>query len=98
MRKIIERASVSAVALFAGSGLLPIGTARADSQIYACVNNASGQTKLVGQNATCNNNETLVFWNVAGMPGPTGPQGPAGPAGPIGPVGPAGPIGLTGAT
>ncbi len=103
MRKIVERASVGAAALLVSSALMPVGMARADSQIYACVNNASGETKLVAQNATCKSNETLVVWNVVGPPGPVGPQGPvgpvgpAGPAGPTGPAGPAGPIGLTGA-
>jgi len=29
-------------------------------QVRACVNNSSGEVKLVGQNATCKNNETLV--------------------------------------
>src|SRR5438270_7800995 len=93
MREIMERASIVAAALCVSSALTPIGMARADSQIYACVNNASGETKLVAQNATCKNNETLVVWNVVGPPGPIGPQGPAGPTGP---AGPAGPIGLTG--
>ena len=98
MRKIMERASVVAAAFFVSSALMPVGVARADSQIYACVNNASGETKMVAQNATCKNNESLVVWNVVGPQGPIGPQGPAGPAGPTGPAGPAGPIGLTGAT
>ena len=76
------------------------GTARAADQIYACVNNSNGEIKLVAQNATCKNSETLVVWNVAGpqaMIGPQGPAGPAGPAGAQGPQGPAGPQGPQGA-
>ena len=40
--------------------------AHADGQIHACVNNSSGEIKLVAQNAACKNNETLVVWNSAG--------------------------------
>jgi len=68
--------------------------ARADGQIFACVNNSNGEIKLVAQNATCKGNETLVVWNVAG---PQGMIGPAGPAGPQGPAGAAGPAGVAGA-
>jgi hypothetical protein len=64
-------------------------------QLYACVNNNSGEAKFVGQGATCKNNETLVVWNTQG---PIGPQGPQGPAGPAGLQGPAGATGATGAT
>jgi hypothetical protein len=73
--------------------------ARADGQIFACVNTSSGEIKLVAQNTTCNGNATLVVWNVAGpqgMIGPAGPQGPSGPAGPTGAQGSAGPGGPQG--
>jgi Collagen triple helix repeat (20 copies) len=70
-------------------------------QIFACVNNSSGEIKIVAQNATCKNNESLLVWNVAGPQGPMGPVGPAGPAGATGAQGPAGaqgPQGLPGPT
>jgi Collagen triple helix repeat (20 copies) len=72
------------------------GTARAADQIFACVNNGNGDVRLVGQNAICKNNETLVVWNVVGPQGPIGPQGPAGPVGATGPAGPAGATGPSG--
>lgn len=56
---IMKRLPVIAAA-FLVSSTLPIGMARANGQINACVNNSSGEVKLVGQNATCKNNETLV--------------------------------------
>jgi hypothetical protein len=61
--------------------------AQAPQQLYACVNNNSGEIKLVGHNATCNGNSTLVVWNVAGPQGMIGPQGPQGPAGAPGLIG-----------
>ena len=76
-------------------------------QIFACVNNSDGTTRIVAQNVTCRNNERLLAWNIVGPQGPmgsagptgaTGPQGPAGPAGAQGPTGPQGPMGATGAT
>jgi hypothetical protein len=81
-------------ALFLSSAFWPNGAARAADQIFACVNNSSGEIKLVAQNATCKGNDTLVVWNVAGPQGMIGPAGPAGSAGPIGPIGPQGPQGL----
>lgn len=86
----MKRLSVVSAALFVSSALGPSGTARAADQIYACVNSNNGEIKLVAQNATCKNNETLVVWNVVGPQGPIGPQGPAGPPGPSGPAGPPG--------
>jgi hypothetical protein len=86
----MKRLSVLATALFVGSALGPNGAARAADQIYACVNTSSGEIKLVAQNATCKNNETLVVWNVVGPQGLIGPPGPPGPTGPAGPAGPAG--------
>ena len=61
--------------------------------IHACVNNTSGEIKIIGANATCPNNYRALDWNIQG---PVGQQGPIGPVGPVGPVGPAGPIGPIG--
>ena len=48
---------------------------------YACVNNASGNLRIVAATTTCTKNESLISWNNLGPPGATGPQGPAGPTG-----------------
>jgi hypothetical protein len=57
-------------------------------QISACVNNSSGEIKIVAPNAVCKNNEHLLVWNVAGPQGPIGPQGPAGVISSFASVGP----------
>lgn len=49
------------------------------TKIHACVNNASGEVKIVGPSSTCHHNSTAVDWNVTGPQGPAGSQGPAGP-------------------
>ena len=86
-------------------GLAPISAQ--GQQIFACVNNSDGTTRIVAQNTTCRNNERSLAWNIAGPQGPmgsagptgaTGPQRPAGPAGAQGPTGPQGPMGAPGAT
>lgn len=61
--------------------------------IHACVNNTSGEIKIVGANANCPSNYRALDWNIQG---PAGQQGPIGPVGPVGPVGPIGPQGLQG--
>ena len=65
--------------------------------IHSCVNDSSGEIKIVGATETCKNHHSPLDWNAQGMVGPAGPPGPAGPAGPQGPAGPAGPQGDTGA-
>lgn len=77
----MKRLWVLGVALFVSAALEPNDAAHAANQIYACVNNSSGEIKLLGQDTACKNNETLVAWNVVGPAGPTGPQGPAGAGG-----------------
>jgi hypothetical protein len=64
--------------------------------IHACVNNTSGEIKIIGANANCPNNYRALDWNIQGPIGPVGLVGPAGPVGPVGPVGPMGPQGLQG--
>jgi len=66
-------------------GLAPISAQ--GQQIFACVNNSDGTTRIVAQNVTCRNNETKLVWNVAGPSGPIGPVGPTGATGPQGPAG-----------
>ena len=64
--------------------------------IHACVNNTSGELKIVGANAACPNNYRALDWNIQGSAGQQGPIGPAGPVGPVGPVGAVGPVGPIG--
>ena len=64
--------------------------------IHACVNNTSGELKIVGANSNCPNNYRPLDWNIQGPAGQQGPMGPAGPVGPVGPVGPIGPMGPVG--
>ncbi len=102
-------------------GTTAIGVAGAASTglISACVNRSSGTVRILVPGATagrerdderslngCTKNETLLTWNIQGVPGTQGPTGPTGPqgsvgatgaTGEVGPTGPAGPQGTTGA-
>lgn len=69
-----------------------------DDTIHACVNNSSGEIKIVGSDDTCKQNETLLTWSIAGPTGAQGDTGDPGPQGPMGDSGPAGDDGATGAT
>ena len=97
------RSSLSTVVLMAVAGLAPSAEASAPSDlIHACVQKATGLTRIVRPGQSCRHHEQLVVWNVSGPQGPAGaagpqglqgvegPQGPAGPEGPQGPPGPAG--------
>ena len=64
--------------------------------IHACVNNTSGEIKIIGANANCPNNYRPLDWNIQGPAGQQGSIGPAGPMGPVGPAGPVGPVGSQG--
>jgi len=93
-RNIMTRAARIAGAFVVALALAPIS---ADAQqIFACVNNSSGEIKIVAPNTGCQNNQRLLVWNVAGQ-GVPGPAGPAGPAGPVGPAGAPGAPGTAGA-
>jgi hypothetical protein len=63
---------------------------------YACVNNGSGQLRLVNPGEPCRGVETLVHWSLQGPKGATGATGNIGPKGPPGPEGPQGAIGPRG--
>ena len=64
--------------------------------IHSCVNNTSGEIKIIAATANCPSNYRPLDWNIQGPAGQQGPIGPVGPVGPIGPVGPMGPQGLQG--
>jgi hypothetical protein len=61
--------------------------------MHSCVNNTSGEIKIITANANCPSNYRPLDWNIQG---PAGQQGPIGPVGPVGPVGPMGPQGWLG--
>ena len=64
--------------------------------IHACVNNTSGEIKIVGANSNCPSNYRALDWNIQGPTGQQGAQGQQGPIGLVGPVGPIGPVGPVG--
>jgi hypothetical protein len=69
---IMTRAAGIAGGFVVALALAPIG---ADAQqISACVNNNSGEVKIVAPGASCRNGEHPLTWNAVG------PQGPAGQA------------------
>jgi len=55
--------------------------------IHSCVNNTSGEIKIIAATANCPSNYHSLDWNIQG---PAGQQGPIGPVGPVGPIGPQG--------
>jgi hypothetical protein len=60
MTRVLGIAAAFVVAL----ALAPISAQ--GQQIFACVNNSSRAVKIVAPNATCRNNETLLFWGSGG--------------------------------
>src|SRR5690349_9310051 len=64
--------------------------------IHSCVNNTSGEIKIIAATANCPSNYHSLDWNSQGVAGPQGPIGPVGPMGPVGPIGPVGPMGPQG--
>src|SRR6266487_5732859 len=64
--------------------------------IHSCVNNTSGEIKIIAATANCPSNYHSLDWNIQGPAGQQGPIGPVGPVGPVGPIGPIGPQGLQG--
>lgn len=64
--------------------------------IHACVNNESGEIKIVGANSNCPRNFRTLDWNIQGPAGPIGPIGPVGPQGLQGPQGLPGQQGIQG--
>ncbi len=64
--------------------------------IQACVQERTGEVRIVHPGEDCRPKEHAIRWNVVGPPGPAGPQGAIGPSGPAGPQGPEGPVGPQG--
>jgi Collagen triple helix repeat (20 copies) len=66
---------------------------------YGCVNNSTGDIRIVSKSTVCKSTEHKINWNQVGPKGPkgnTGAQGPKGPKGATGPQGPQGPKGAQG--
>ena len=98
-QKILRKAlpsSLAGIVLCLGFIATPTSANAQGNTVYACVNNSSGEVKIVTSTTVCKNNETLKTWNVVGPTGAIGPQGSAGTTGAIGPQGPAGTTGAIG--
>ena len=86
-------AVTSVVAIIIASTFALRVFAASNDTINACMNNSSGEVKIVTASDTCKSNETLLTWN---QQGPTGAQGPQGPAGANGTNGTNGTNGVSG--
>jgi len=87
---------VSFAVIAAGAGYatsLLTGIPDDEGVFHACVNDASGEVRLISKDETCLSNWSKVFWSQTGPQGPPGPQGDQGPPGPQGEPGPQGPAG-----
>ena len=51
------------------------------AQIHSCVNDNSGEIKIIGEDDNCKKNQTALDWNVVGIQGPQGIQGETGAKG-----------------
>jgi hypothetical protein len=80
--------------------LLTVPAARANTSkiYYGCVNNSTGDLRVVSEGTSCQAKEHKIQWDEAGAQGPQGPKGPAGPQGPQGATGATGSQGPKGAT
>ena len=91
-----RRSWLPGTVLLVSTGLAPSAEAAPSDLIHACVQKATGLTRIVRPGQSCRPFEQLVVWNVSGPQGPAGPVGPTGPGGPQGVAGPQGPIGPEG--
>jgi hypothetical protein len=98
------------VFLLLGGCVLPVTAQQASSNdvdlspavvtYYGCVNNSTGDIRIVSNSTVCKSTEHKINWNQVGPKGPkgnTGAQGAQGPQGPQGPKGATGPQGPQGA-
>lgn len=78
----IVTATITVIVMtMAGAALAASGT------INACVNNASGELRIVGAGTSCPTNWTAISWNQEGQQGPAGATGPSGATGATGATG-----------
>jgi hypothetical protein len=70
---------IAAAGAIAGLGLVAFASAHggppATGIIHSCVNNSSGEIKIVAEDATCNGNRSPLDWNAQGVPGEDGEDG-----------------------
>jgi hypothetical protein len=85
--------SVAQPSAASANDLLPSATI-----YYGCVNNSTGDIRIVSKSTVCKSTEHKISWDQTGPQGPKGPQGPVGPQGPKGPQGAQGPQGPQGPT
>jgi hypothetical protein len=64
---------ITAMAIGGASAVLANGNS--GNVIYACVNNSSGEVKIVAADTVCREHSTLVHWNQEGTPGNDGADG-----------------------
>jgi hypothetical protein len=88
----LRRRHILAVCVVAVTAVVAAGTTYATTSglngipdaagvFHACVNNTSGEIKLVAANAVCVTGSSAVSWNQIGRPGQDGQPGPPGPSG-----------------
>jgi hypothetical protein len=58
-----------------GGASAVLANSNSGNAIYACVNNNSGEVKIVAADTVCHENSTLVHWNQEGTPGVDGTDG-----------------------
>jgi hypothetical protein len=85
---------ITAMAIGGASAVLANGNS--GNVIYACVNNNSGEVKIVAADTVCHANSTLVHWNQEGTPGMDGADGMDGTNGMNGTDGTDGAPGISG--
>jgi hypothetical protein len=76
------KVTLAASALVAAFGVVTLVSAHvgptATGVIHSCVNDSSGELKIVGETDNCKNHQTPLDWNAEGPAGPTGPTGDPG--------------------
>jgi len=87
---------ITLIVALSGTVAIGLASAAATGVIYACVNNNSGEMKIVVAGTACSNNWTALQWNAQGGTGATGAAGPSGAIGATGATGPKGDTGATG--
>ena len=87
---------ITLAAAIVGTSTIGFASAAETGLISACVNNSSGDIKIVAGTGPCKTNEMLLTWNQTGPQGPTGATGATGPQGFKGDPGATGAAGMTG--
>ncbi len=80
-QRVIVPLRVAALAPFVAVGVVAVvraATPVANSVIYACYQQTTGQLRVVAAGQACLSTEVPLAWNQTGPAGPAGPQGDAG--------------------